>query len=435
MTDTAPGTMPGTAPDTAPGPALGTAPESAAAFDPPELFAEPFPWPRTAFDPPELYAWLRERRPVTKVTTRNGQEAWLVTRYDDVRAVLGDRRISSDIRRPGYPKFGVFPPREEDRPFIWMDPPEHAVFRRLLVKNFLARRVEAYRDRLQALVDGAIDRMTAGERPADLVRALALPVPSTVLAWVLGVREEDQGFFNTATEHLMNRADFTDPHALERAMKAGMELRAYLDQLITEREAAPDPGDDILGQLVAAAREGTIGRNDVVNSGMLMIIAGHETTASMIATGTLVLLRNPGHVAELRADPGLLPGAIEELLRYLTVVHLVVLRVATEDIEIGGQLIRAGEGVIPLNFSANRDDAHYPDADRFDIHRPAKDHFAFGHGIHQCVGQSLARLELRVVWETLLRRIPTLGLAIPAEDVPVKLFSQISGVSVLPVTW
>jgi cytochrome P450 len=155
----------------------------------------------------------------------------------------------------------------------------------------------------------------------------------------------------------------------------------------------------------------------------------------MIATGTLVLLNDPGQLAELRADPALLPGAVEELLRYLTVVHLVVLRVATEDIEIGGQLIRAGEGVIPLNFSANRDEAHYPDPDRFDIHRAARDHFAFGHGIHQCVGQSLARAELLVVWETLLRRIPTLEPAIPAEDVQVKLFSQISGVSALPVTW
>ncbi|MEO3813314.1 cytochrome P450 [Sphaerisporangium sp. B11E5] len=407
----------------------------AAAEAVPSMLTEPFPWPRGVIEPPPLYAWLREERPVTKVMTRNGQEAWLVTRYDDVRAVLGDRRVSSDVRKPGYPKFGIFPPKDEDRPFIWMDPPEHAVFRRLLVKNFLARRVEAYRDRIQALVDDRIDRMLAGERPVDLVKALALPVPSTVLAWVLGVREEDQEFFNTATEHLMNRNDHTDPHALERAFKAGMELRGYLDQLIGEREKADDPGEDILGQLVAAAGEGLIGRNDVINSGMLMIIAGHETTASMIATGTMVLLGHPEQLAELREHPALLPGAVEELLRYLTVVHLVVLRVATEDIEIGGQSIKAGEGIIPLNFSANRDDAHYPHADRLDIHRPARDHMAFGHGIHQCVGQSLARAELLVVWETLLRRIPTLELAIPAEDVPAKLFSQISGVSALPVTW
>jgi cytochrome P450 len=174
---------------------------------------------------------------------------------------------------------------------------------------------------------------------------------------------------------------------------------------------------------------------EVISNGFVFLIAGHETTASMTALGTLTLLQHPGQMSELRADPSLIPNAIEEMLRYLTIVHLVVLRVAAEDIEIGGPVIPAGEGIIPLDSSANRDDAQFPDAAAFDIHRDPRGHFAFGNGVHQCIGQPLARVELAIIFETLLRRIPTLRLAAPVGDLEFKVESAINGVFKLPVTW
>jgi cytochrome P450 len=273
------------------------------------------------------------------------------------------------------------------------------------------------------------------EREVDLVQELALPVPSTVLSWILGVRAEDRAFFNTAAERLMNIQDAGDPQALARAVEAATGLREYIGELADERAARTDPGDDVLGRLVAAVRDGTIDRHDLANTGLVLVVAGHDTTASMTALGTLTLLRHPDQLAELRADPRLLPDAIEELLRWLTVVQLIILRVATEDIEVGGQVIPAGEGIVPLNLAANRDDSHYPHAGLFDIHRRARDHFAFGYGVHRCLGQPLARVELSVIFETLLRRLPGLALAVPAGEVPFKPFSQIAGLSGLPVTY
>ena len=401
--------------------------------------AEPFPWPRRTFDPPEAYRWLREERPVTRVITAAGDPAWLVTRYDDVRSVLADPRVSADIDNPGLPflRPGVRKPTKAvGVSFLRMDAPDHTMYRRLLSKNFMVKRVEAMRPAIQDLVDDTIDAMLAGpDRSADLVQALALPVPSTVLSWILGVRVKDREFFNKATEEMFATGDESDPGILERVNKAQASLFAYAAELAAERDAAEDPGDDILGQLVKAAQEGIITLDDVASTGFLLTVAGHDTTASMTALGTLTLLQHPDQLAELRARPELIPDAVEELLRYLTIVHLIVLRVAAEDIEIGGVVIPKGEGIIPLNFSANRDDAHYPDADRFDIHRKARDHFAFGYGMHQCLGQPLARVELHVIFETLLRRIPTLRLAVPVEEVPFKLGSPINGLFRLPVTW
>jgi cytochrome P450 len=398
--------------------------------------SEPFPWQRPQIDPPDVYAWLREERPVVRVVMKGGMPAWLVTRYDDVRAVLSDPRVSADLRNPGFP--GRSPAgagSDERQSFLRMDPPDHTLYRRLLTKNFMVKRVEALRPRIQDLVDRTIDAMLAGPKPADFVQAVALPVPSTVLSWILGVREEDHGFFNKTTEEMFNTGDGTPEEQAAKAVAAANSLVEYVSGLAAERGKADDPGDDILGQLVRAAAEGTISERDVINTGFVLTVAGHDTTASMTALGTLTLLQHPEQLAELREKPELIPAAIEELLRYLTIVHLIILRVATEDIEIGGTVIPAGEGIIPLNLSANRDDAHFPDAAKFDIHRNARDHFAFGYGVHQCIGQPLARVELHVIFDTLLRRIPTLQLAEPVEQVPFKSQSPINGVFRLPVTW
>ncbi|NEA30986.1 cytochrome P450 [Streptomyces sp. SID13031] len=397
---------------------------------------EPFPWERPQIDPPDVYAWLREERPVVRVVMTGGTPAWLVTRYDDVRAVLSDPRVSADSRNPGFPGRSAAGAGGDDlQSFLRMDPPDHTLYRRLLTKNFMVKRVEALRPRIQELVDRTIDAMLAGPKPADFVQAVALPVPSTVLSWILGVREEDRGFFNKTTEELFNTGEGTPEEQAAKSVAAANSLVEYVSGLAAERRKADDPGDDILGQLVRAAAEGTISERDVINTGFVLTVAGHDTTASMTALGTLTLLQHPEQLAELREKPELIPAAIEELLRYLTIVHLIILRVATEDIEIGGTVIPAGEGIIPLNLSANRDDAHFPDAAKFDIHRNARDHFAFGYGMHQCIGQPLARVELHVIFDTLLRRIPTLQLAEPVEQLQFKSQSPINGVFRLPVTW
>ncbi|MEV5843597.1 cytochrome P450 [Streptomyces sp. NPDC051985] len=399
--------------------------------------AGPFPWPRPRIDPPEVYGWMREERPITRVITHAGDPAWLVTRYDDVRAILSDPRVSADIQNPGLPAF-VAGSKDQDfgsGALLRQDPPQHTMYRRMLSKNFLVKRVEAMRPAIQKLVDEKIDAMLASpDRSVDFVHELALPVPSTVLSWILGVREQDRDFFNKASEELLS-GDPTDPESSQQFRANQEAIVGYVNELAQERAAADDPGDDILGQLVKAAKEGSITYDNVSEVGFVLTVAGHDTTASMTAMGLLTLLQHPDQLAELQANPELIPDAIEEMLRYLTVVNLIIVRVATEDIEIGGVTIPKGEGIVPLNFSANRDDAHYPDAARFDIHRKARDHFAFGYGIHQCIGQPLARVELQVIFETVLRRMPTIRLAVPFDELPFKIFSPINGVSRLPVTW
>jgi cytochrome P450 len=397
--------------------------------------ADQFPWPREAFDAPELYGWLRKDRPVAEVTLPTGSKAWLVSRYDDVRAILADPRVSADNRAENFPFFTAQSRRpDSERMFLRMDPPEHSVLRRLLGKNFVYKRLTAMRPRIQDLVDETIDRMLTLPQPVDLVKEFALPIPSTVLSWILGVRASDADFFNHASEAIVLGTS-GQPELVQNGVRATEDLLRYIDELVTEKESADSPGDDILGQLVTAHRDGVCGRHDIVNSGFLLAIAGHDTTASMAAAGTLTLLQHPEQLSQLRADPKLWPQAIEELLRYLTVVHLIIQRVASEDIEIGGVTIPAGAGIIPLNLSANRDDAHFPDAATLDIHRNARDHFAFGYGIHQCIGQPLARIELEAMYETLFRRVADLKLASAPEEIEFKRWSPISGVFSLPVRW
>ncbi|MCD2152598.1 cytochrome P450 [Rhodococcus cerastii] len=402
----------------------------------PEILDTAFPWPRPPIDPPLAYDWLRENEPIHQVATVGGGKAWLITRYDDVRAILSDPRVSSDSQNPGFPRFGSTPEPEDQRLFLRMDAPQHTIFRDLLAKNFTLSAMKRMRPAIQELVDETIDTMLANpDRKADFVESLALPIPSTVLSWLLGVRAEDRAFFNSAADRALAATDPTNPAALDIAMTAMHELRAYIRSIAEERAALDDPGDDIMGQLVGAARAGEITMMDVENSGFLLIIAGHDTTTNMTALGTYTLLQHRNQWDEMRNNPALVRNAVEELLRYLTVVHLVVLRVAAEDIEIGGVTIEAGDSIIPLNLAANRDDAHFPGANQLDIHRKARDHFAFGHGVHQCIGQALARLELQVIFETLTRRVPTLALDADSADLPFKRWSGINGLFAMPVTW
>jgi cytochrome P450 len=380
------------------------------------------------FDPPPALRALQDNGPLAKVRLWDGSTPWLVTRYADQRTLLADRRVSADITRPGYPS--PAPIGGGSIGFILMDDPEHARLRRMVTAPFAIKRVEAMRPAVQKIVDDLIDDLLAGPKPVDLVQAFALPVPSLVICGLLGVRYDDHEFFQDNSKLLINR-----DAAPEQRYGAHTRLTEYLDDLVGSKLA--DPGDDLLSRLTERVAAGELSRRDAAQMGVLLLLAGHETTANMIALGTLALLRHPDQLAILRDtdDPRLVAGAVEELLRYLNITHNGRRRVAIEDIEIAGQVIRAGDGMIMANDIANRDPAAFSDPDRLDLERDARHHVAFGFGVHQCLGQPLARMELQVVYSTLYRRIPTLRAASALEEIPFKHDGSVYGVYELPVTW
>jgi cytochrome P450 len=394
-----------------------------------------FPMARTTpFDPPAQFATLAAQGPVVRGVTPIGQPVWLITGHEHVRKILADPRISSSHRSPGYPVFTEVPPEMRNaqgnfsEALLNSDPPDHTDRRRMLITEFTVRRVQALRPRIQEIVDERIDAMLGGDRPADLFAELALPVPSLVICELLGVPYEDRGFFQTRTKKLLSHE--TPPQ--ERHGAIG-ELLQYFDQLVSAKQAYPT--DDLLGRLIEHNRETEVFSHELlVGLATLLLIAGHETTSNVISLGTLALLQNPEQLAALRADESSVPGAVEELLRYVSIVE-AGFRTATEDIEIDGTVIKAGEGVIALAGSANRDKAAFDQPDELDITRAARHHVSFGYGIHQCLGQNLARMELDIVFRTLFRRIPALRMAVPVAEVPFKDDSVIYGVHALPVTW
>jgi cytochrome P450 len=382
------------------------------------------------FDPPPELGRIRAEDPVTRVRLWDGSRPWLITGYADQRAVLADHRFSADVTRPGYPHVtaAVQARRRQSRSFLSMDDPEHGTYRKMLTGTFMIKRVEALRPRVQEIVDDLIDTMLADAPPADLVSAFALPVPSLVICELLGVPYADHEFFQRCSRVLVSSRSTP-----EEASAATGELKDYLVRLLGRK--AEEPADDLLSRLVVEQAE-TMTHSRLADMAMLLLVAGHETTANMIALGTLTLLQHPDQLAELRAgDPRLVASAVEELLRYLTIVHSGRRRVAVEDVEVGGRLIRAGEGVIVATDSGNRDETAFPDPDVLDIHRQARHHVAFGYGVHQCLGQPLARVELQVVYGTLYRRVPTLRTAVPLEEIRFKHDMLVYGVHELPVRW
>jgi cytochrome P450 len=394
-----------------------------------------FPMPRTApFDPPSEYAELGANGPVSRAVLPTGQPIWLITGHEHVRRILVDPRISSDRRHPGFPALVAVTDEMRRRTsaitasLIGSDPPEHTGQRRMLITEFTVRRVQALRPRIQQIVDERIDSMLAGEQPADLFADLALPVPSLVICELLGVPYGDRAFFQSRSRQLLSHS--TPPEVREANSQ---ELRDYFDQLVTAKEAAP--GDDLLGRLIERNTDTEVFDHDMlVGLATLLLIAGHETTSNVISLGTLALLEHPDQLAALNADPSLIPAAVEEMLRFLNIVE-AGFRVAIDDIEIDGTVIRAGEGMVALAATANRDESAFQSPDGFDVTRGARHHVAFGYGIHQCLGQNLARMELEIVFGTLFRRIPGLRLGIPLSDVPFKNDSFIYGVDALPVIW
>jgi pentalenic acid synthase len=380
---------------------------------------------------PQQYTQLREEGgSLRKVTLYDGRPAWVVTTHDTARKLLADPRLSADRTHEDFPAISprIQSLRDRRPAFISMDPPEHGPKRRMLISEFSVKRIKGMRPDIERIVHGVLDDMLAAGPPADLVSQFALPVPSMVICQLLGVPYADHELFQDASRRLVQARDPADARA------ARDDLAGYLDRLITTLQAQPAPG--LLGNLVAdQLAHGEIDREELVSSALLLLVAGHETTASMTSMSVITLLAHPEQHAALRAEPGLVPGAVEELLRYLAIADVAGGRVAKADIEIDGQLIKAGEGVIVTNSIANRDGSVFAEPDTFDVRRSARHHIAFGYGVHQCLGQNLARLELEVIIRVLFDRVPTLRLAVPVEQLTLRPGSTIQGVNALPVTW
>jgi cytochrome P450 len=383
----------------------------------------------TRYDPPRALLDLQSV-PVRRIRYHpDGVEGWLVTGYDEARRALADVRwsnavdpVRSPIDLPGFHDAG--------RPvtpgfFNFYDPPEHTRIRRKLTGAFTLRRMRALEAHVTDLVDDHIAAMRAKGAPADLVTDFALPVPALVIGEMLGVPDGDRGMFHTASTEVV---DMT--LSFERRGQAMMGLFAYLGGLIPAKRE--HPADDLLSELAA---DPDLDDQEVCGMAALLLLAGHETTANMLALGTFALLEHPAEMERLRADPGLMPSAVEELLRFLTILHIGRLRVASEDFEFEGRAIKAGDHVTISLQAANRDPAKFPDPHRLDLGRDATGHLAFGYGVHQCIGHQLARIEMRVGFTRLLAAFPGLALAVPSDQIPLRSDMVTYGVHTLPVTW
>lgn len=381
------------------------------------------------YHPPATYQPLRDGGPLTHVTFYDGRRVWAVTGHAQARALLSDQRLSSDRQNPAFPapfaRFAAI--RQVRAPLVGVDDPEHNTQRRMLIPSFSVKRIAALRPEIQQIVDGLLDRMLEQGPPAELVSAFALPVPSMVICSLLGVPYSDHEFFEGQSRRILQG------RTAEETEDARMKLEEYFGELITHKEK--NPGDGLLDDLIQdQLRAGALDRGDLVRLAMILLVAGHETTANMISLGTFTLLEHPEQLAQLKAHEDLMPAAVEELLRFLSIAD-GVLRVATADIEIGGQVIRADDGVLFPTSLINRDGSAYPAPDELDLGRSARHHVAFGFGIHQCLGQNLARAEMEIALRSLCTRIPDLRLAVPAAEIPFKPGDTLQGMIELPLTW
>lgn len=389
-----------------------------------------FPQDRTCpYHPPAAYEPLRESRPLSRVTLFDGRSVWVVTGHAEARTLLSDGRLSSDRRNAAFPapteRFkGV---QNRSVALLGVDDPVHNTQRRMLIPSFSLKRTATLRPRIQETVDRLIDEMVGKGPRAELVSAFALPVPSMVICALLGIPYEDHAFFEGQSRRLLRGPGSADVEDARR------QLDTYLAGLIERKRTAP--GDGLLDELIAQRLEtGETNAEELVSLATILLVAGHETTANMISLGTFTLLRHPEQLAELRADPSLMSEAVEELMRFLSIAD-GMLRVATEDIELGGAVIRADDGVVFSTSVINRDEAVFEDPDALDWHRPTRHHLAFGFGIHQCLGQNLARAEMEIALATLFERLPGLRLAAEPDRIPFKPGDTIQGLIELPVAW
>ncbi|MCX4641382.1 MULTISPECIES: cytochrome P450 [unclassified Streptomyces] len=394
----------------------------------------PYADPAFMADPFPLYRQLREDGPVRRAVLAGGLEAWLVTRYEDCLAALSDSRLSSDVRDASDPRLlERLPATEREsmlRTMLRSDPPDHTRLRRLVSKAFTARRVAELRPRVQEITDGLLDAIVPAGK-AELVEDFALPLPVTVISELLGVPVADRDDFHRWTDDMILRgAEPPDPARIDRAWR---HMRSYLTGLLQDKRARP--GDDLLSALIATRdEEHQLDEDELIAMAFLLLVAGYITTVNLIGSGIAALLAHPDQLQILRDDPELLPGAIEEFLRYDGPVNPGIARFAREDVAIAGVAIPRGATVLVASAIADRDPAQFPHPDRLDVTRQDNAHLAFGHGIHYCLGAPLARLEGQIAMETALRRLPHLSLAVPPSELRWRS-GGLRGPEKLPVTF
>ncbi|MFI7144234.1 cytochrome P450 [Nonomuraea sp. NPDC050022] len=377
------------------------------------------------FDPPTGLAELREQRPLSRLAYPDGHEGWLVTSHALVRAVLADSRFSVRAELRHMPISGA-PDSDQPPPpgmFGGMDAPDHTRYRNLLTGKFTVRRMRQLSERVTRITEEHLSAMERQIGPVDLVTALAQPVPAQMICELLGVPYQDRARFQ---QHALDLFRLNAPP--EELAAAYGAVHAFVQELVAAKRTAPT--DDLLSDLT----ETDLNDEELVNIGFSLLGAGMDTTANMLALGVFALLVHPDQLAALRANPGIADRAVEELLRYASIIPFTI-RTALTDVELNGEVIKAGETVTISVPAANRDPAHFADPDTLDLLRSTSGHVAFGHGVHQCLGQQLARVELQVALPALVTRFPDLRLAVPVQDVALRTDMLIYGVHALPVVW
>ncbi|MGE2726506.1 cytochrome P450 [Mycolicibacterium pulveris] len=388
---------------------------------------------RDGFDPTPALGEIREHPGVATSTNAFGMQVYLVTRHDDIKAVLSDHERFSNTRPPGFVLPGAPTLSEEELArarsgnLLGLDPPEHQRLRRMLTPEFTIRRMKRLEPRIVEIVEQHLDAMAHAGPPVDLVQSFALPIPSLVICELLGVPYDDREEFQ---QRSARQLDLSAPVAERLAMQR--QGRAYMGSLV--ERARRNPGDDILGMLVRE-HGAELTDDELVGVASLLLLAGHETTSNMLGLGTLALLRHPEQLAAVRDDPAAVAPAVEELMRWLSIVHSAIPRYTTTDVEVAGVKIPAGELVFVSLPSGNRDPAFIDAPDVLDIRRGAIGHLGFGHGVHHCLGAPLARMEMRIAFPALLRRFPRLQLAEDFDDVQFRSFHFIYGLKSMKVQW
>ncbi|WP_036508707.1 cytochrome P450 [Nocardia aobensis] len=393
-----------------------------------------FPVERTCpYTLPERFELLRAHGPVSKSSLFDGRVIWAVTGHAEARKLLTDPRIVSSRRYENL-AFPVPIPaltaldgeRPVRSPLISTDPPEHGNRRRIFTPYLTARKIDALRPSIEEVVSNRLTALLEEGPGVDLHRVFALPIPSIVICRFLGVPYEDHDYFEELT---MRRFDPVDGSSM-------IDLYDYIDGLVQDKSADRNihPTGLLDEVIVNHVARGALDKESLTMFALELLIGGHDTTANMITSSVYTLLRHPDQLDAIRADPSRLPAAIEELLRILA-IPASLSRVATDDIAMGGQLIKAGDGVLISPIAVNHDAAVFENPERFDIGRPRnRHHVGFGFGRHQCIGQNLARVEMEIALDALITRLPTLQLAIPDNEVPLRQ-GMLAGVEMLPIEW
>ncbi|MFG2292438.1 cytochrome P450 [Streptomyces sp. NPDC048603] len=379
-------------------------------------------------NPYPYYAKLREAGPVHRITFPGGGQAWLVVGHEEARQALTHPALSKDWRQATGYFDGLVPSPANDH-MLDSDPPRHTRLRKLVARGFTARRVEALRPLVQRTTDDLLEQLAGrADRRADLIQALAFPLPMTVICELLGVPDLDRDPFRRWSNEIVA------PTTPENTSRALAEASAYLTELIEDKRCSP--GDDLMSALIRTRDAGDrLSPDELIGMAFLLLVAGHETTVNLISNGVRALLDHPAQLAGLRADWGLLDGAVEEMLRYDGPVESATTRFTTEETVLAGVRMHAGQAVIVSLAGADRDPERFPAPDTFDIRRAPQGHLAFGHGIHFCLGAPLARMEGRIAIRSLLERFPELARD-PDAGPPVWLpGTLIRGVTSLPVRW